>query len=126
MHYCVKHGQMCVQPDGHPECVFGQRDQACSEQSTACLTGAALQHQVVIQLLPDSSRLLPLPPLLRLDCHCYCCCYCCQVAVKVVQIASHTELLNFLRELEALANLRHPNVVPFCAAVLEVRDTDVA
>jgi hypothetical protein len=37
-----------------------------------------------------------------------------------VQIGSHTELLNFLREIEALANLRHPNVVPFCAAVLEV------
>lgn len=37
-----------------------------------------------------------------------------------MQIGSHTELLNFLRELEALANLRHPNVVPFCAAVLEV------
>lgn len=42
-----------------------------------------------------------------------------EVAVKVVQIGSHTELLNFLREIEALANLRHPNVVPFCAAVLE-------
>jgi hypothetical protein len=49
-----------------------------------------------------------------------CCCCCCQVAIKVVQIGSHTELLNFLREIEALANLRHPNVVPFCAAVLEV------
>lgn len=52
---------------------------------------------------------------------CVSCSRCChQVAVKVVQIGSHTELLNFLRELEALANLRHPNVVPFCAAVLEV------
>lgn len=46
---------------------------------------------------------------------------CTQVAVKVVQVGSDTELLNFLRELECLAHLRHPNVVPFCAAVLEVR-----
>lgn len=50
----------------------------------------------------------------------HCCCRSLQVAVKVVQIGSATELLNFLREIEALANLRHPNIVPFCAAVLEV------
>lgn len=42
-----------------------------------------------------------------------------EVAVKCVQVGCDTELLNFLRELECLANLRHPNVVPFCAAVLE-------
>jgi hypothetical protein len=50
-------------------------------------------------------------------------CWACQVAAKVIQVASATELLNVLREIEALATLRHPNLVPFCAAVLEVRRT---
>jgi hypothetical protein len=56
------------------------------------------------------------------------CCSCCrstshllpQVAVKCVTVRSETELLNFLREVECLAALRHPNVVPFLGAVLQV------
>eukprot|EP00878_Enallax_costatus_P039869 GHUV01045797.1.p1 GENE.GHUV01045797.1~~GHUV01045797.1.p1 ORF type:complete len:441 (+),score=116.28 GHUV01045797.1:347-1669(+) len=42
-----------------------------------------------------------------------------QVAVKQVLVRSETELLNFLREVECLAALRHPNVVPFLGAVLQ-------
>lgn len=41
----------------------------------------------------------------------------------MITVASASELLNVLREIEALAKLRHPNLVPFCAAVLEVRKT---
>lgn len=44
-----------------------------------------------------------------------------QVAVKQVLVRGETELLNFLREVECLAALRHPNVVPFLGAVLQVR-----
>jgi hypothetical protein len=44
-----------------------------------------------------------------------------QVAVKCVTVRTDTELLNFLREVECLAALRHPNVVPFLGAVLQVR-----
>jgi serine/threonine protein kinase len=44
-----------------------------------------------------------------------------QVAVKCVTVRSEAELLNFLREVECLAALRHPNVVPFLGAVLQVR-----
>lgn len=44
----------------------------------------------------------------------------CQVAVKCVSVRDETELLNFLREVECLAALRHPNVVPFLGAVLQV------
>lgn len=43
-----------------------------------------------------------------------------QVAVKQVLVRSETELLNFLREVECLAALRHPNIVPFLGAVLQV------
>lgn len=35
-------------------------------------------------------------------------------------VRSEAELLNFLREVECLAALRHPNVVPFLGAVLQV------
>lgn len=42
-----------------------------------------------------------------------------QVAVKCVTVRSEAELLNFLREVECLAALRHPNVVPFLGAVLQ-------
>lgn len=44
-----------------------------------------------------------------------------KVAVKVVSIRSDSELLNFLREVECLAALRHPHIVPFLGAVLQVR-----
>jgi hypothetical protein len=37
-----------------------------------------------------------------------------------VTVRSESELLNFLREVECLAALRHPNVVPFLGAVLQV------
>lgn len=42
------------------------------------------------------------------------------VAVKCVRVSSATELTNFLREVEVLAGLRHPHVVPFLGAVLQV------
>ncbi|GBF89363.1 hypothetical protein Rsub_01935 [Raphidocelis subcapitata] len=41
------------------------------------------------------------------------------VAVKKVRVASESELVNFLREVECLAALRHPGVVPFLGAVLQ-------
>jgi hypothetical protein len=43
------------------------------------------------------------------------------VAVKRVRVGSDTELVSFLREVECLAGLRHPGVVPFLGAVLQVR-----
>jgi serine/threonine protein kinase len=43
-----------------------------------------------------------------------------QVAVKCVAVRSESEFINFLREVECLAAVRHPNVVPFLGAVLQV------
>lgn len=53
-----------------------------------------------------------------------CCCAgwppVMQVAVKCVAVHSETELINFLREAECLAAVRHPNVVPFLGAMVQV------
>lgn len=42
------------------------------------------------------------------------------VAVKRVRVGSETELVSFLREVECLATLRHPGIVPFLGAVVQV------
>ena len=42
------------------------------------------------------------------------------IAVKCVRVAAGTELSNFLREVEALSMLRHPHVLPFLGACLQV------
>ena len=41
-----------------------------------------------------------------------------QVAVKCVRVSQATELLSFLREVEALSSVRHPHVLPFLGACL--------
>lgn len=41
------------------------------------------------------------------------------VAVKQLTIEKYTDANNFLRELEVLAHVRHPNVVPFVGVVLQ-------
>eukprot|EP00877_Chromochloris_zofingiensis_P011552 jgi/Chrzof1/6650/Cz19g04100.t1 len=45
------------------------------------------------------------------------------VAVKCVRISSETEMVNFLREVECLAALRHPHIVPFLGACLQDQHT---
>lgn len=40
------------------------------------------------------------------------------MAVKRVRVAKATELLSFLREVEALSSLRHPHVLPFLGACM--------
>ncbi|GMH44888.1 hypothetical protein BSKO_12845 [Bryopsis sp. KO-2023] len=44
------------------------------------------------------------------------------VAVKAVKIKGREDLVSFLREVEALAALRHPNVLPFFAACIKPPD----
>ncbi|KAF5827897.1 hypothetical protein DUNSADRAFT_18555, partial [Dunaliella salina] len=39
-----------------------------------------------------------------------------KVAVKCVRVSQAVEQLSFLREVEALSSVRHPNVLPFLGA----------
>ncbi|GAX74482.1 hypothetical protein CEUSTIGMA_g1931.t1 [Chlamydomonas eustigma] len=44
------------------------------------------------------------------------------VAVKCVRVSKDTELTSFLREVEAMSLVRHPNVVPFLGACIQAPD----
>ena len=57
---------------------------------------------------PHTDAQLTLSPLVRLQPP--------QVAAKSVRVAQASELFNFIREVEALALLRHPHVLPFLGA----------
>jgi hypothetical protein len=48
------------------------------------------------------------------------------VAVKRVRVETEVELGAFLREVECLSGLRHPGIVPFLGAVLQVRGVCLA
>lgn len=43
-----------------------------------------------------------------------------EVAVKTVTVRGREDMVSFLREVEALVALRHPNIMPFLGACIQV------